>query len=137
MESSAEGVKLVTCGVSWQDSGEDSVMPLLLLAQAAHPTSHCCLQSQCPVRPLGSLPGGVLAQPLSGTVPGVSLGTHTVAHVQQGTWSQVRVLVRGQGRAGSCRAQRCPTPGGSPRALLPPQPAILARTQHGHCFLSF
>lgn len=105
MESSAEGVKLVTCGVSWQDSGECSVLALLLLALAAHPTSHCCLQSQCPVRPLGTLPGGVLAQPLSGTVPGVSLGTHTVAHVLQGTWSQVSVLVRGQGWAGSCRAQ--------------------------------
>lgn len=118
------------------DSGEGSV-PYILgafssskcscwLWQLILPGTGAACSPQCPVSPLGTLPGWL--ELLAGTVPGV--WAHTVAHV--------RVLVRGQGWAGSCRAQRCPAPSRSPTTLLPPQTCHPGQGgEDGHRLLAF
>lgn len=153
MESSAEGMKPVTRGGSWQDSGEGRVPCMLPQLQAQGPgralsSSKCscwlwqlippvtgaACSPQCPVRPLGTLPAGVLARAPHRDHPRCFSG-------HMCTSARGHKCVCGcVGRAGLAAAGHSdvPRPAAPPRPCCPPKPAILGReSRMGTVFFRF
>lgn len=141
VESSVEGMKLVTRGVSWQDSREGSVPQLWGLLALPKDTvgsgsssRHSLLLPAVPsaLRDLrGPLHPVSWPQPLTGTVPGVSLGTqvHVVTSACVGAWAGPGWQLQGTAMS---RARRLPHGPAAPPACHAGQ-----GVQDGHCLLSF
>lgn len=146
VESSAEGMKPVTHGGSWQDRGEGTVPHILpqlqgfLLALAAHPSSHwCCLQSPVPCDPFGDpssrCPGSSSPQ----GQPQVFLWAHTHRHTCTSARDH-KCVCWCVGRAGLAAAGHSdvPCPAAPPQPCCLPRPAILGReSRMGTVFFHF